>query len=308
MKRRIILLLFILSGLCFVITSLTPTKNVRPSTLEKTGQPQGKSTNAMPEAAIDQLMSMTMDPILGRRTPEALLKARDLIKKGHYKNHKDFTLERWTERGPVNVGGRTRAIVIDQNDPTGNTVWAGSVGGGLWKTVNFLSEDITWSPINDFFQNIAISSIVQDPNNLSVMYFGTGEGWFNGDAIRGLGIWKTVDGGANWEQLSSSNNYVFAYIQKLAINTEGHIYACTREGGLQRSVDGGTSWTKILGGGIGGGFSNRAADIEVAANGDLYASFGIFSSDGIYKSTNSGATWSSLIEAAPQNGLSLIHI
>ncbi|MFI5172436.1 MAG: T9SS type A sorting domain-containing protein [Chitinophagales bacterium] len=40
----------------------------------------------------------------------------------------------WFDRGPVNVGGRTRTIMVDPNDPSGQTVWAGSVAGGLWKT------------------------------------------------------------------------------------------------------------------------------------------------------------------------------
>jgi len=40
----------------------------------------------------------------------------------------------WEERGPSNIGGRTRTIMVDPNDATGNTVWAGSVSGGLWKT------------------------------------------------------------------------------------------------------------------------------------------------------------------------------
>ncbi len=34
----------------------------------------------------------------------------------------------WIEMGPTNIGGRTRTILIDSKDPTGNTLWA---GGGL---------------------------------------------------------------------------------------------------------------------------------------------------------------------------------
>jgi hypothetical protein len=40
----------------------------------------------------------------------------------------------WNERGPLDIGGRTRSIMIDPNDPTGQTIWVGSVSGGLWKT------------------------------------------------------------------------------------------------------------------------------------------------------------------------------
>jgi hypothetical protein len=48
----------------------------------------------------------------------------------------------WEERGPTNVGGRTRTIMIDPNDPSKNTIWAGSVSGGLWKTNNIQTVGI----------------------------------------------------------------------------------------------------------------------------------------------------------------------
>lgn len=48
-------------------------------------------------------------------------------------NGPDYSIA-WTERGPLDVGGRTRALMIDPNDPSGQTIWAGSVAGGLWKT------------------------------------------------------------------------------------------------------------------------------------------------------------------------------
>jgi hypothetical protein len=47
----------------------------------------------------------------------------------------DYSIS-WTERGPLDVGGRTRALMIDPNDPAGQTVWAGAVSGGLWKTTH----------------------------------------------------------------------------------------------------------------------------------------------------------------------------
>ena len=43
----------------------------------------------------------------------------------------------WTERGPSNIGGRTRALLVDASDGTGNKVFAGGIGGGLWVTTNF---------------------------------------------------------------------------------------------------------------------------------------------------------------------------
>ncbi len=262
-----------------------------------------KPTYAMPPDAIEQFLQMTANPKLQKRTPENLLKVRSQMKSGHYKLAKRAEITSWEERGPINVAGRTRTLLVDANDTSGNTVWAGSVSGGLWKTINFQSEEVTWSPINDFFQNIAVSSIAQDPAINDVMYFGTGVGWCNADAIRGLGFWKTENGGQSWNQLSSTNNDDFSYIQKVVVDTQGSIYAGTKNEGIQKSVNGGLSWTKVLGGTTGGAFSNRAADIEIASNGDIYASLGIFSPDGIYKSTDGGATWTDLIRSAPNNGL-----
>ena len=136
------------------------------------------------------------------------------------------------------------------------------------------------------------------------MYFGTGEGWYNIDAVRGLGIWKSTDGGVNWNQLSSTNNADFYRIQKLVVEADGDVFACTRQGGLQRSQDGGSTWTKVLGEGVnsvdnGGPLEdalvNPVSDLEIDASGNLYCGMGlIFFSDGIYKSIDGGDTWTKL--------------
>ena len=42
----------------------------------------------------------------------------------------------WIERGPNNVGGRTKAIIFDPTDATNKTVIAGGISGGLWKNTD----------------------------------------------------------------------------------------------------------------------------------------------------------------------------
>ena len=199
----------------------------------------------------------------------------------------------WTERGPNNVAGRTRAILIDAQDPTGNTVFAAGVAGGLWKTQNFRNAFPTWTPIDDFFDNIAICALAQDPNDPQTIYFGTGEGWYNFDAVRGLGIWKTTDGGETWAQLSSTDNSQFYYIQDLVVDDYGHVYASTRDRGVMRSTNGGQDWVQVLGSSVGSGSTNRAADLEIGPDGSLYATLGIFST---------GALWRSDHQAGNQTG------
>ncbi|MEO8151287.1 MAG: PKD domain-containing protein [Bacteroidia bacterium] len=196
----------------------------------------------------------------------------------------------WRERGPNNVGGRTRAIMVDPNDGTKKTVWAGSVGGGLWKTTDITAASPDWTPVNDLMGNLAITSIAYDPSNTQVMYFGTGEGWFNGDAIRGLGIWKTTDGGVTWNQLASTNNASFYYVERIAIAANGDVYAATTSG-LRRSQNGGTTWTQVLGSGN-GSVSNSISDVEISPNGTIWCGIGIFSTDGVYNSaTGNTGSW-----------------
>ena len=55
----------------------------------------------------------------------------------------DYTVD-WTERGPRNVGGRTRTLVFDPNDPSGKKLWAGSVSGGLWVVQNYDSVNYSY--------------------------------------------------------------------------------------------------------------------------------------------------------------------
>jgi len=206
----------------------------------------------------------------------------------------------WSERGPNNVGGRTRAIMYDLND-AGNgykKVFAGSVGGGLWVTNDITVGTPTWTRIDDFMGNLAISTLAQDPSNTQNIYAGTGEGWQNLDAIRGLGIWKSSNGGTSWSQLSSTNNSSFYYIQKVVVTSSGVVLAATKAGGVQRSTDGGSSWSKVLGAGVGGGSDDRIADLDIAANGNIYAAGGIFTSDGIYRSTDNGVNWTKIYTSA----------
>ncbi|MEP7171310.1 MAG: hypothetical protein ABI855_18220, partial [Bacteroidota bacterium] len=150
-----------------------------------------------------------------------------------------------------------------------------------------------WTPVNDFFANLAVTTITFNPLNTQQMYFGTGESWYNADAIRGDGIWKSVDGGITWAQLASTaSNANFNWIQKIIIHPiTGDIYAATRAG-VYRSTNGGTSWTQVLGNGN-GCTSNDMGDIEIAANNSLYVGVGsVFSQDGVYKSPSGNvASW-----------------
>ncbi len=161
----------------------------------------------------------------------------------------------WAWQGPGNIGGRIRSIVISPADPT--KIWVGSVGGGIWKSTN---AGGSWSPVNDFLANLAVSTMVIDPTNSNIMYAGTGEGLTvgppTGDALQGDGIFKSTDGGTTWNQLAStkiSDPLVcpaaapcpWKYVNRLAISPDGTTILAATGSAIRRSADGGATWTMV---------------------------------------------------------------
>ncbi len=257
---------------------------------------------------------MTVDPQLGyvptEKLPKGEVRASEIMAGLNPNNGSIISAVTWTERGPNNIGGRTRGFIFDQNDATGNTALAGGVGGGIWRTTNFKTgSPVTWTRIASISQNLAITSIAQDPQTLNTMYAGTGEGFGNIDAIRGLGVYKSTDAGLTWSLLASTttggaNANDFSYVQKILVyNNAAHdVYVACRSavfcnaGGLMRSSNGGTSWTTVIGTYTGCGNCTCATDykifdIERSFSGDLWVS-SVTESSGLGKiwKSNAGAT------------------
>ena len=149
----------------------------------------------------------------------------------------------WQPLGPGNIGGRSRALLIHRTQ--NNLMWTAGVAGGIWKSTD---GGASWQPKADLLVNIAVNSLIQDPISDAVLYAGTGEGFFNADAVRGQGIFKSTDYGETWTQLASTDTADFYYVQKLAATRhkkKQRVYAATRTG-VFRSTDAGATWTKVL--------------------------------------------------------------
>ncbi len=193
----------------------------------------------------------------------------------------------WIERGPSQIAGRIRAIVIHPNQT--NKWWVGSVGGGIWFTDD---EGQSWRCQTDNMPALAVSTIALCDSQPDVLYAGTGEGFFNYDAIIGDGIFKTENGGLDWFQLSATaTSYDFRYVNRIVVHPAhpDTLLAATKTA-VMRSFDGGQTWEKV--------FDNGHNVQQIVCNPLNFNSLFITAwKSGIYKSTNLGETWNLVSEA-----------
>lgn len=122
----------------------------------------------------------------------------------------------WIEMGPDNVGGRTRAITINPNNPS--EIWCGGVSGGLFK-----SEDGAnlWQHVESFDQGLNTNAAGDNVNVASICFAGNGDilvgtgslfdGSFGGggSGFIGGGLYRSTDDGATWQLLKApAQNWV----------------------------------------------------------------------------------------------------
>lgn len=195
----------------------------------------------------------------------------------------------WTQLGPGNIGGRTRALVINRSNPM--TMYAAGVAGGVWKTTD---AGGSWAALDDLLPNLAVCSLALDPDDPDTIYAGTGEGFFNGDMVRGAGIFKTTDGGTNWSHLESTKEVDFHYVNDIVVSPHNSqvLYAATRTG-VYRSRDGGTTWERTLEPLSSSGFIVFGGCLDLALRTDqqgdyLFASCGNLAAATIYRNKSAG--------------------
>ena len=178
---------------------------------------------------------LTMNPETGRPNPENLILLREKLSKERSRfsdlgrTPGDGTDNNWVERGPTNVGGRTRAVMFDPNDATKETVFAGGVSGGLWKNTNISNANSVWTRVG-IPENLAVSTITYDPNNTNIFYVGTGESYVGGD-VNGDGVWKSVNGGVTFSKIFGgiSGPTTFQSASDVVVNSPAGIagnYSC----------------------------------------------------------------------------------
>jgi len=110
-------------------------------------------------------------------------------------DEKLFSGMRWRQVGPFR-GGRALAIEGVVGEP--DTYYFGAVAGGVWKTTD---GGANWVPLFDKAPISSIGAIAVAPSDHNVIYVGTGEAAIRGNTTYGTGVFKSIDGGKNWENV-----------------------------------------------------------------------------------------------------------
>lgn len=221
--------------------------------------------------------------------------------------------------GPAFMSGRIADIAID---PSNQSTWYVGVGsGGVWKTRN---RGTTWEPIFDDEESYSIGCITVDPNNPNTVWVGTGENVSGRHAGYGSGIYRSRDGGQNWENLGLERSERIGMIRidprdsnTIFAAAQGPLWSGGGERGLFKSTDGGKTWRKVLGDGLGNteiddrytGVSEvhmdpRNPDVMYAVSWQRIRNVAVLMDGGpgtgIHKSEDGGETWRELTEGLPE--------
>ena len=284
----------------------------------KLSKPQRKAIQLPPNKYYEREWELTMNPATGKPEPNKIFALQKKLNDNTVaaRNPGDTDNNAWIDRGPNNVGGRTRVVLFDPNDTTNKRVFAGGVSGGLWVNPDITNAASTWTQVSGVPGNMNISCITVDPNNSNIWYIGTGEQYTFGAAV-GNGVYKTTNGGADWVNVpvqlagvgdlsSSTSDYLSGiyYINdiiawdnagttEIFVGVGGHYYGDAanpnnilglQTAGLYKTIDNGLNWNRIESSNMlftwsGFDFYYIPSDFEISANNTLW--MGTISTPGI---------------------------
>lgn len=150
--------------------------------------------------------------------------------------------------GPAGMSGRVTAFDVVNSNP--DIMYAGSASGGLWKST---SGGVKWEPIFTKESTASIGAVAVQQSNPSVIWVGTGEGNPRNSLNGGYGVYRSLDGGKNWQAMGLKNT---RHIHRIIIDPTnpntiyvgaiGSPWGEHPERGVFKTTDGGKNWKKIL--------------------------------------------------------------
>ena len=212
--------------------------------------------------------------------------------------------------GPAVASGRVMSIAVNPKDKF--EYYVGVASGGVWKTVN---DGTTWTPVFDKEASYSIGWVTLDPNDPAVVWVGTGESNSQRSVAYGDGIYRSDDGGKNWQNLGLKKSEHIGRVvidprdsKVVYVAAEGPLWGAGGDRGLYKTTDGGKNWKPVL------TISENTGVVDVAldpSNPDIvYAAayqrrrhvFTLIDGgpeSAIYKSTDAGATCNNLKNGLP---------
>ncbi len=209
----------------------------------------------------------------------------------------------WECIGPVQVRNNSNASIVYHGRirafhwyyNTGASQWetyAGASSGGLWFGQNAIVSYV-WTSLGDNLPNPSVGSFVIHPADPNTIFVGTGD-WSRG--YGGSGLYETTDRGVSWNHASLP--FDPNYITSVFYTVGASIMFLSSDSGVAKSTDGGTTWSLVP---VNVSAPRASVYNLVAANpSQLYATL---SKDGIYRSTNGGASWDKLINGLPSTNI-----
>lgn len=150
--------------------------------------------------------------------------------------------------GPAGMSGRIAAVEGVPSNPS--IMYVGAATGGLWKSID---GGLTFNPIFDDQPVAAIGAVAAHPLYPDIVWVGTGEGNLRNSVSVGNGIYKSMDGGENWEYLGLPESERVHRILLHPTDSDvayvavpGKLWGDSTERGVFKTTDGGKTWNKIL--------------------------------------------------------------
>jgi hypothetical protein len=175
--------------------------------------------------------------------------------------------------------GRVTQLSLHPKDP--EVLLAAAAGGGVWRTTD---GGASWVPLMSDQPTLTMGAVAYAPSDPAVVYAASGEdggGW--NPAWPGVGVYRSVDGGATWTLTTPLPSDQFSALVVHPADPDTLYVA--GEAGLHKSRDGGTTW--ITNPGLGSLLDGQVTDVVLAHDDPDRVYVGV-NGDGVFRSLTGG--------------------